>query len=306
MNAIDLQGHRGARGWRPENTLPAFEYALAAGVTTLELDIGVTRDGVVVVHHDRRLNPAVARTPDGAWVRQPTPPVWSLSLQELRSYDVGRLDPASPYARRFPLQEPRDGTRVPTLDELFARVQALGDGRVRFNIETKVDPTHPAETAAPEAMTRALVASIRANGCAGRATVQSFDWRTLRLVQEEAAEIATVYLTSEQAGEDTVSAAGGKCSPWTAGFDARDFASVVHMVHAAGGRIWSPDFKDVTPAKVKAAADMSIAIVVWTINEEQDLERALDLGVDGVISDYPDRAAAAIRRRGLVVRGHKL
>src|ERR671915_935500 len=97
--AFDLQGHRGARGHAPENTLPSFELAVAMGVDTLELDVGVTRDGVVVIHHDRRLNPDLARGPDGKWVSAPAPTIHSLSYQELRSFDVGRLRPGSEYAQ---------------------------------------------------------------------------------------------------------------------------------------------------------------------------------------------------------------
>ena len=118
--AFDLQGHRGARGHAPENTLPGFERALAIGVDTLELDVGVTRDKVVVIHHDRRLNPDLARGPDGKWVSAPGPTIHSLTLAQLQTYDVGRIRPGSEYARRYPQQKPVDGTRIPRLEELFS------------------------------------------------------------------------------------------------------------------------------------------------------------------------------------------
>src|SRR5918998_2430248 len=121
-HAFDLQGHRGARGHAPENTLPGFERALAMGVTTLELDVGVTRDGVVVIHHDRRLNPDVARK-DGQWVAAPAPTISSLTYEEVKTYDVGRIRPGSEYAARFPHQKPIDGTRIPRLDNLLAKMR---------------------------------------------------------------------------------------------------------------------------------------------------------------------------------------
>ena len=117
---VELQGHRGARGLLPENTLPSFARALEIGVDTLELDVGVTRDGVVVIHHDRRLNPDIARGPDGQWVSAPTPTIFSLLYEELQRYDVGRIRPGSEYARRFPHQTPIDGTRIPRLAQLLA------------------------------------------------------------------------------------------------------------------------------------------------------------------------------------------
>ena len=106
--AIDLQGHRGARGLLPENTLPSFERAIALGVTTLEMDVGVTKDGVVVVHHDRRLNPDLARGPDGQYVRAPAPTIHSLGFEELQRYDVGRLRPGW-IKRHAPID---DGTQL--------------------------------------------------------------------------------------------------------------------------------------------------------------------------------------------------
>src|SRR6185503_11488491 len=127
----------------PENTLPSFQHAIAIGVDTLELDVGVTRDGVVVVHHDRRLNPDVARGPDGEWVKAPAPTVYSLSFEELQRYDIGRLRPGSEYAKRFPHQKPIDGTRIPRLSDLF---NATKGSKVRYNIETKLLAKYPDET----------------------------------------------------------------------------------------------------------------------------------------------------------------
>jgi glycerophosphoryl diester phosphodiesterase len=192
--AFDLQGHRGARGHLPENTLPSFERALEIGVDTLELDVGVTRDGVVVIHHDRRLNPDVARGADGQWVKAPAPTIHSLSFEELQRYDVGRIRPGSEYAARFPHQKAIDGTRIPRLSDLFSLAH------VRFNVETKLVPEAPEETLAPEAFARALITEVRKAGVAARTTIQSFDFRTLAIVQREAPGITTAYLTSGQKG----------------------------------------------------------------------------------------------------------
>jgi len=258
-NALDLQGHRGARGLLPENTLPAFERALAIGVDTLELDVGVTRDGVVVIHHDRRLNPDLARGPDGKWVSAPAPTIHSLRYQELQSYDVGRLRPGSEYAQRFPHQQPIDGTRIPRLADLFPNAPA-----VRFNIETKLVPEAPEETLAPEPFARAVIAEVRKAGVAARSTIQSFDFRTLKVVEREAPEIATAYLTSGQNSDPA-------------------------KVHAAGARVWSPNFQDLDAEKLRVARSLGLKVVVWTVNEPADIARVLEMKVDGIISDYPDR-----------------
>src|SRR5215831_2778600 len=119
-DAFDLQGHRGARGLAPENTLEAFATALKIGVTTLELDLGVSKDGVVVVSHDRVLNPDHTRGPDGEFLSGPGPRIHDLTLAELQTYDVGRLKPGTAYAAAFPQQRAVDGARIPTLSEVFS------------------------------------------------------------------------------------------------------------------------------------------------------------------------------------------
>lgn len=307
---FDLEGHRGTRGLAPENTLPAFAKALSIGVTTLEMDTGVTRDGVVVVAHDEALNPAIARGPDGRWLETAGPAIHELTFEALGRYDVGRLDPRSRYARDFPDQVAADGTRVPRLADVFALVRRAGNEDVRFNIETKLTPTAPAQTLAPEPFARRLIAEIRAGGMASRAAIESFDWRTLQVVQREAPDIPTVYLTAQQRFLDNVctgphahgpDVAPGDCGPseWTAGFQLRDHGSVPRLVKAAGGAIWSPYFGDVDAAKLAQAHALGIRVVVWTVNKPADIERMLVLGVDGIISDRPDRLREEMAKRGM-------
>ena len=181
--AFDLQGHRGARALAPENTLAAFRRALEVGVHTLELDLGMSRDGVLVISHEPRLNPALTRDAQGRWIGEPGAPLHALTLAEIRAHDVGRLKPGTRYAQGFPRQQAADGERMPTLDELFERVRAWGASGVRFNIETKLTPHEPTLTPDPEAFAAAVVETVRRHGVAGRVTVQSFDWRTLALVR---------------------------------------------------------------------------------------------------------------------------
>ena len=275
-SAFDLQGHRGARGHAPENTLPAFAAALAIGVTTLELDTGVTKDGVVVIHHDRRLNPEIARAPDGHWVEAPTPLIHALTYGELQRFDVGRLRPGSKTALQFPEQQPADGTRIPRLADLFDLVKKAGNESVHFNIETKLSPLAPEETLPPQEFARAVLAEVRQAGVQARTSIQSFDWRTLKVVEREAPEIATVYLTGRRGAESQPKA-----------------------VHAAGGRVWSPNHEAMDSVALVEARSFGLKVVPWTVNEPAEIERVLDLGVDGLITDYPDRARAQIARRGL-------
>jgi glycerophosphoryl diester phosphodiesterase len=299
---FDLQGHRGARGLAPENTLTAFDTAMNIGVTTLELDVGVTNDGVVVVLHDRKLNTDIARDAAGTWISSKDIAVNSLTLAELKRFDVGRLRPDSNYAKTFSTQLPRDGERIPTLAELFDRVNARGASHIRFNIETKLSPNAPNETLPPEPLVRALIAEIRRAKLTDRATIQSFDWRTLRIAEREAPEIATVYLTTEQGAGDTVQAGKPGKSPWLAGYDVDDHAgSVPALLAAIGARVWSPNARDVTEAKVKAAQAGRLTVVPWTVNEEADMQRLIEWGVNGIITDYPDRLRSVMAAKQMTL-----
>lgn len=287
---FDVQGHRGARGLLPENSLVAFQKALDLGVTTLELDTGVTLDDVVVIYHDRTLNPDITRDEHGKFLPARGPALASLRFDALQRYDVGRIAPGSAYAKTFATQVPQDGTRIPRLSDLFALVARHPKGaQVRFNIETKISPLAPDETHPPPRMVSALLATIDAAQMRSRVSIQSFDWRTLQLVQQVAPDIETVYLTNEQGANDTVRRGQAGPSPWLAGFDVDVYGgSVPATVTAAGGRVWSPNFRDLTQAQVAEAKRLGLRVIPWTVNERADMVRLIGWGVDGLITDYPD------------------
>ena len=297
---FDLQGHRGARGLAPENTLAGFATALGIGVTTLEMDLGITADDVVVLVHDRRLNPDIVRGPDGRWLDGSGPPIRALTLDELRRYDVGRLRPGSRYATRFPDQRPADGERIPTLAEVVALTRKADNDAVRFNIETKLSPHEPEITPGPRAFAEAVLATVRSQGIEGRTTVQSFDWRSLRAVQQMAPAIPTVCLTVERSWLDNLERGRPGPSPWTAGLDLDDFdGDVPALVQAAGCAVWSPYFRDLTPDDLAVAQELGLKVVVWTVNELADMAALIELGVDGIITDHPDRLRKVMAEQGL-------
>jgi glycerophosphoryl diester phosphodiesterase len=294
--AFELQAHRGARGLLPENTLAGFERALAIGVTTLELDIAITADGVPVISHDPALHPALTRDPSGRWLAGTGPLIRSLTLAQLQQYDVGRLDPASPYARDFPHQQPRDGERIPTLAALFERVKALGADHVQFAIETKIHPDRPQETVDVAEFVDRVLAVVRQAGMTERVRIISFDWRTLQRVQQLAPSVGTVYITIENPRANNV------LHPvMTAGLSWHTHRSAAAMIKAAGGGFWSPNFHNIDAGKVKAAQQLGLRVIPWTVNETADMERLIAWGVDGIVTDYPDRLRGAMQRAGLAL-----
>jgi glycerophosphoryl diester phosphodiesterase len=297
---FDLEAHRGGRALLPENTLPAFANALSMGVDTLELDVGVTADGEIVVSHERGLNPDLARDASGAYVAAPGTPFVKLRLNEVKTYDVGHIRPDSNYGRQFSTQRAVPGTRIPTLRELFALVRKSGNAHVRFNIETKIDPNHPDETLDPQAFVAKLLGLVEAERFSDRVMIQSFDWRTLQLVQQQAPKIPTVYLTLQRGSGQTVVL--DKATNWMAGFNPADHgSSLPRTIKAAGGAIWSPYFGDVTGALVTEAHGLGLRVVVWTVNRREDMARMIELGVDGIISDRPDVLREVAGEKGIAL-----
>jgi glycerophosphoryl diester phosphodiesterase len=299
---FDLQGHRGARGLWPENTLAGFARTLELGVCAVELDCGVTRDGVVVVSHDPELNPDCTRDASGRFLASPGPPLCTLSYAQLQAYDVGRLRPGSAYAARFPAQQPLDGERIPRLTEVLSLIRARGRSRVRICIEVKTFPEQPELTPAPEAFVQALCRDIERTGTVALVAVIAFDWRVIAAAQRLMAQVATTALTEEQPGEDTVRMGAPHPSPWLGGLDPQQFGgSIARLVQACGAGTWGPDYLDVTAERVEQAHALGLKVVPWTVNEPADMERLLECNVDGMVSDRPDLLRALIERRGLPV-----
>jgi len=297
---FDIEAHRGGRALRPENTLQSFANALSIGVDTLELDMGVTKDGVVVVSHERGLNPDLARDPHGAYVPPPGIPFVKLTLAEVKSYDVGQIRPGSAYAAQFPDQLAVPGTPIPTLAEVVALVRKAGNAHVRLNIETKIDPNHPDESPDPERFASFVLDLLEKEKFGDRVMIQSFDWRTLQLVQKRAPNIPTVYL-SEQMGSGA-NVFRDKPSPWTAGFDPMRYGgSVPKTIKAAGGAIWSPYYRDIDDDAVQEAHGLGLQVVVWTVNDAKSMASLIDMGVDGIISDRPDLLRQVAAEKGLAL-----
>ncbi len=289
--AFDLQGHRGARGLRPENTLAAFSFAMATGVTTLETDLAVTKDGVLVISHDPFLNPDVVREPDGHWLATRGPPIHSLTLAELVRYDIGRLDPASRVRTIVPRAA---GGRRPAIPDARAALRAR-QGRdadpVRLNVETKIAPDGSFATVDAETFAALTVDAIRKAGLERDVTIQSFDWRTLIAAKKRAPEIGTVCLTIETERDDTVKRRADTPSPWLGGLDLRAVdGSLPRLVKAAGCATWSPFWRNLTKANVAESHALGLTVLPWTVNDPRDMARLIDDGVDGLITDYPDRA----------------
>lgn len=301
--SFDLQAHRGGRGLLPENTLAAFENAIRMGVTTIELDIAITADGVPVISHDHHLKPELTRDANGQWLKARGPLIKSLTLAEIQSYDVGRINPVTRYARDFPDQAPRDGQRIPTLASLFKLVNDFGAHDLQFDMETKINPHNPDYTLAPEPFVQTMLKVIRDAGMVQRVMVQSFDWRTLELLHKLEPGLRTMYLTIESPEFHTL-----KDGAWNAGHLLKDHeGSVPRMVKAsaksAPGVIWAPNYKNLTAPMVKEAQALGLKVIPWTVNQKAIMAQLIAWGVDGIITDYPDRLREVMAQKGMALPG---
>jgi glycerophosphoryl diester phosphodiesterase len=255
-----VQGHRGARAVRPENTIPAFEYAIKAGVDGLELDMAVTKDNVVVVSHDPLLHPPVCSGP------QPEAVIRQLTLAQVRQWDCGIGNP------NFPKQQVLSGTRVPTLDEVF---DLAPQGQFDFNIETKIFLDHPRYTPSPEEFDRLVLAAIRRHKLEKRVILQSFDFRTLQAMKRLAPEIRLSALYEKGPA---------------------DFVSIARE---SGAGIVSPHYSLVTKEKVRGAHQAGLQVIPWTANVPADWDALIRASVDCIITDDPAELIAYLKHRGL-------
>jgi glycerophosphoryl diester phosphodiesterase len=268
--SVEIQAHRGARGLGPQNTLTSFRRALATGVTSLELDVGLSRDGVVIVSHERaaRRLECTGRHLGELWR--------DLDLAQVATLERGT------------------GERFATLDEVLALVAPHDVG---VTIEAKIDPRRPAETAPPEKLARRIVETVEARGLVERAVVQSFDWRVI----VESRWLNPRIRTTALASRSTVAAG----SPWTAGLPVRTrnpFAGeLVAIAFLAGAHAIGPHHHAVTPKLIREAHAAGMRVLPWTVNRRWTMHSLLDMGVDGIVTDRPSRL-----RDVLEIRGHQV
>ncbi|MCG6166519.1 glycerophosphodiester phosphodiesterase [Leptospira sp. FAT2] len=284
---VDLQGHRGARGLKPENTWPAFEEAIRYEMTTLELDTVLTKDKKIVIHHDSETNPTICQKKDGT-------PISSVSLYDLTLAELKQLDCGTKKNPKYPEQVSVPGTELITIEEFFslvANVEKKNPNRpkLKFNIETKFPNDDKAQLPMEKVRDHVtlLVKAVEDAKAADRTTIQSFYIQALPIVKEKNPKIKTSALFS-------VTYFQGALMKLGFGNSARENA--LKKTIEVKADIISPYFLYVTEAFVQEAHSHKISVIPWTVNEPDEMRRLIDAGVDGIISDYPDRLMQAIKR----------
>jgi glycerophosphoryl diester phosphodiesterase len=305
MPILDI-AHRGGAGLYPENTLAAFRDAVVRGCDGAELDVQLSKDGQVVVFHDFELKPEIVRL-GGRWLKKPAPRIKELTLAELKAFDVGRMDPSSPYARSHPHTMPVDGETIPTLAEV---VTATAAARKPFllQVELKTAFYDRSRSADPVALAEAAVAVLRKADALERTIFVGFDWPALRHAKTIAPQTPCWFTTMEfdtfltlPCDDDPPASkvlkhwAAAGTSPWAAGFDAVNHGgSIIRAIKAAGGDGWFPTYEDVTAERVAEARALGLKVGAWTVDEPAEMARLIGLGLDALCTDRPDLLSQAL------------
>jgi len=266
---FDIQGHRGARGLLPENAMAGFLRAVDLGVTTLEIDVVVSADSVVVVSHEPWMSATICSDPEGqAIIQGRDHNIFEMEYESVVRYDCGsRGHPGFPHQEKQPAVKPRLSEVINLVEE---DVASRGTAQMRYNIELKSrvewDGTY---TPPPAEFVRLVYEVVVAADIMDRVTIQSFDVRTL----QAARRLGAAWRLAVLEGSD------------------RDMASVIERLGFTP-HIYSPNYRLVDASVVEAVHARGMLIIPWTVNEVEEMKRLVDMGVDGLITDYPDRALA--------------
>jgi glycerophosphoryl diester phosphodiesterase len=239
--------------------LAAFRHAVALGCDGAELDVQLSADGVVVVHHDFRLNPAYARR-NGAWLEGEPARIKDLDFEALKLFDLGRPNPGSEYARRHPDLAPADGARIPSLAEVAA-LSSPRPFRLLVELKSSGDPASADPVALADAAFEVMKNDL------DRTVFVGFDWRGLARIKSRTPN-ARCWVTTDKLQGDAL--------------------PVLDFVKASGADGWFPDYRDVTAASVAAARARGFRVGAWTVNEPREMARLIGLGLDAICTDRPD------------------
>lgn len=271
---IDVQAHRGGMGLMPENTIPAFLHCIDLGVNTLEMDVVISKDGKVVISHDSYMNPAFTLNPQGKEMDPKNKKIYlyGMTYDSIKKYDVGMK-----VYDKFPEQK-KMKVYKPLLADMFAKVEKYAKKKRTapyYNIETKINAKGEGVQTPPVAEFVATMMKVIDDAkVADRVTIQSFDVRSLQILKKEYPQIKSLaYLVSDKQPDIDINLEKLGFIP----------------------EIYSPNYKLVTPEMVEKCKQMNMKLLPWTPDEVEDLQKMVDLGVWGIITNYPDRLLKIVK-----------
>ena len=298
VNYYDMEFHRGGRDARPENTLWSYQYALENGALTIECDMQMTADGQIVMSHNPALNTDITTDSEGRRVEGHDRYIRDMTLREVQTYNVGRMDPSIEYYELHGRTQVQTDAFIPSLRQMFELVRDSGNEEIRMSIEAKVYPdpalgTRYEKNYDYDSFVAEFLSLVNEFGFRDRVILQCFDWALLVKMKEFDAGIRTIALYSEQPSwgvpeGTTLWLDRDEPSPWLGGADIRDFdGDPVRAAHSLGIDDVSPYFKEITKELTDEAHELGMRVVPWTVNSADDIAAIYEMGADGIITDRP-------------------
>jgi glycerophosphoryl diester phosphodiesterase len=288
-NYIKIYGHRGARGDLPENTLESFKYLFKNNINAYETDILISKDLIPVITHDFRLDPSFTKDNEGNWITDENIIIFDLSYDELLKFDVGSLNKLSRYGRRFVNQKTLENQKIPKLSELLELSSKNKSENLLINLEIKSTPDEENLTPTPEEMVKLVMKEVNKSNLQNKIIISSFDWRTLTEIKNLYPEISRAYLSFLQQAGIKIKNTIYNRSPWMSFLPFFEKYELPKIIKSQGGKAWHPYHKDITKKLVDISHQEDLPVNVWTVNEEYDMLKMIEYGVDGIMTDYPLR-----------------
>lgn len=298
-NHIKIYGHRGARGDLPENTLESFKYLFDNAINAYETDILISKDLIPVITHDFRLDPSLTKDEAGNWIKDENIKIFDLTYNEISKFDIGSLNKLSRYGRRFINQRSLENQKIPKLSELLelSSKNLLQD--LLINLEIKSTPDEKNLTPDPQDLVQIVLNEINNSNLKDKIIISSFDWRILREVKKQSSEIPRAYLTFQQDKGMKIKKTIYSKSPWIDHIPLTIVYDLPKIIKELGGSAWHPYYKDINKKAVKDAHDNNLPVNVWTVNDEDDMLKMIEYGVDGIMTDYPLRLKNLCEKRSI-------
>ena len=291
---IKIYGHRGARGNLPENTLRSFKFLFDNNISAYETDILISKDLVPVIFHNFRLNPNITKTNDGEWIIDDIK-IFDQTFEELTKFDIGAVNKRSKYGKRFLEQENLSNQKIPKLSELLELTSKNLSDNLVINLEIKSTPIEKNLTPNPDEMVKLIMDEVNKFELNDKIIYSSFDWRILNEIKETYPKISRAYLTSEKKGKIYDK------SPWLNFmplYDS-DVNELPRLIKTLGGKAWHPKHIDINKDVVRISHEVGLPVNVWTVNEEFEMLRMIDYGVNGIITDYPLRLIELCEKKNI-------
>ena len=298
-NHIKIYGHRGARGDLPENTLESFKYLFDNGINAYETDILISKDLVPVITHDFRLDPSLTKDKEGNWIKDEDIKIFDLTYDEISKFDVGSLNKLTRYGRRFVYQRSLENQKIPKLSELLELSSKNVLQNLLINLEIKSTPDEKNLTPDPKDLVQIVLNEINNSNLKDKIIISSFDWRILREVKKQSPEIPRAYLTFQQEKGMKIKKTIYSKSPWIDHIPLTIVYDLPKIIKELGGSAWHPYYKDINKKAVEDAHDNNLPVNVWTVNDEDDMLKMIEYGVDGIMTDYPLRLKNLCEKRAI-------